>query len=406
VTNEILCQICGKSVKDYLPNHLVEDHNISVEQYLGTYPNAPTVSTRLLTRYEASTKDVVRKAAPDPSQLKIKIGNLPFLVNAEVPEEVCLPLPQHYRIPEKEPLAGDIQQVLVMLRNKRSVYVWGMPGCGKDALFHAFSWMTRTPAIIRQMVPNTDVESWFFSRSFDQQGTYWEEGVLLKALRDGYTTASGKKVPYLVLITDFDRADSSQMEQLRLNLDSIQGRVQGPKGVFPIFPGTVIVATGNTPGGGDTRARMSSNVIDGSIMDRWKVIQFHWMHWEDEKKVLKNKFPKVFSTFPKLEDKLGRATLTLRNKINSNELMAEFTHRSLCHILEQTQDTLDILKELKKPIPDNLMAKTLRVWLDGIPDEDNRGIARAVFDAEFRTLPEGNVSHIDKKNVVGFANAR
>jgi hypothetical protein len=397
VANEIRCKVCGAEVKDYLPDHLIEAHGMTVEQYLAANPGAPTVSDRLLERFRKEQKVSKREAPPTPNKLSVSIGGVLFPVNANVPEDACLPLPPHYRVPTKGLLGDDVQHALCLIRHKRPLYVWGLPGSGKDALFHAVSWYTRTPAIIRQVQPGTDIQSWFYSRAFNQNGTYWEEGDVLKALRDGYLTPDGQRVPYMVLITDFDRADREQVEHIRLVIDSIQGRVPGPGGkVFNLFPGTLVVATGNSSGGGDPRARVSANVIDASIMDRWKVLQFHWMDWGDEEIIVTKKFPLLFQKFPSLSGKMGRVTNKLRGEIMNGNLMAEFSHRAICHILEHAQDMLELSLEKGRKPSAQLMSWAVRVWLDGLPDEDNREQAVHILDPEFRTLPEGDTSHIGK----------
>jgi predicted RecA/RadA family phage recombinase len=103
-------------------------------------------------------------------------------------------------------------------------------------------------------------------------------------------------VPYLVLISDLDRATKNQAEALRLILDSITGRVQGPDGrVHKVLDGTKIVATANSSGSGDTSGRcISSNPIDASILDRFEVkIRFNAMDWRDEVEILKQEFPQL-----------------------------------------------------------------------------------------------------------------
>jgi len=153
-------------------------------------------------------------------------------------------MPDHYRVPLFGALGEDVEHALTALAFRRSLYLWGLPGSGKDALIHAWSAMTRTPAILRQIRPGADIEGWFFSRAFDEKGTYWEEGDVLVALRDGYLSESGRQIPYLVLLTDFDRAEKEQAESIRLIADSIQGRVDGPGGkTYPVLPGSIVTAT-------------------------------------------------------------------------------------------------------------------------------------------------------------------
>ncbi|MDP2735749.1 MAG: hypothetical protein Q8P12_06095 [bacterium] len=283
------------------------------------------------------------------------------------------------------------------LRMRRSLYIHGLPGSGKDALIHAFSAITRTPGMIRQVRPGADVEGWFFARGFNESGTCWEEGEILRALRDGYLCTDGRRVPYLILFTDFDRADQEQAESIRLITDSIQGRVDGPGGqTAPVLPGTIITGTGNTSGGGDERGRMvSANLLDASLMDRWeRVLQFHWMEWDDEEPILKAKFPVLAQAYGQsLWDKFKQITKVLREAIQDDKLAGEFSHRALCAIFGHATDIL-ILSGGKPP--KDLFKKAVRVWIDKLPDRDNRENAVHMMDPHLGLLPLGDINHIFK----------
>lgn len=388
--NMITCRVCGDSIKDFLPKHLAERHALTVAKYHEKFPGSPTVSVRLQNRYDAIPVPR-RYLPPDPTKLEFRFAGIKFNINSDVLEEHCLPLPDLYAVPKYGDLSEDVQHVAVALKHHRSTYIWGLPGSGKDATIHAWSYLTRTPSIIRQVKPGTDIESWFFSRGFDKDSTIWEEGEVLKALRDGYLTSTGRRIPYLILITDFDRANRDQAEHLRLITDSIQGRVDGPAGrIYRVMPGTRIVATANTSGGGDERGRMiSANPLDASLLDRFeRKIQFHWMLWEDEGPIVKSKFPGLFQTYPNLEAKFRDITTALRKQVLDGDLHGEFSHRALCHILSHASD---ILAESDKKLPENLMGIAARVWLDGLPDEENRLIAKRAMDAHFKTLNKLNL---------------
>jgi len=380
--------------KDYLTPHLLEKHNMTAGEYQTKYPGAPVASQRLMSSYQNKTRNTRRAHPISPDNLTITFARIPFTVNWDVPESACLPLPSHYIIPTTGKLGEDIQHAVTGLKYHRSQYIWGMPGSGKDALFHAWSALTRTPAIIKQIKPGTDIEAWFFTRSFDKNATYWEEGLVLKALRDGYLTQSGRRIPYMVLITDFDRADREQGEHLRLITDSIKGRVDGPAGeTYVVLPGTYIVATANTAGSGDERGRMiSANPLDASLLDRFeRKFQFHWMEWKDEEPILMAKFPILAQRTPSIFQKIGAITKSLRQQILSGDLYGEFSHRGVCSILGHAQD---VLCQNGNKIPSNLLRLASRAWLDGLPDEENREIATKAMDPHFTMLDEGNTSHV------------
>ena len=393
----IPCRECGATIPDYLANHLLESHGLAVTEYLAKYPGSPTVSARLLKRHQTEHPNVRRAPPPAPTELTITLANVEFSVNPLVPAAACLPLPEHYRVPQFGELGDDICFVVVALHERRSCYIWGMPGTGKDAFFHYWSWVTRTPAMIRQIKPGTDIEAWYFSRGFTEKGTFWEEGEVTRALRDGYEIldASGTmiRIPYLVLLTDFDRADPDQAEQLRLVADSIKGRIDGPAGkVFDVLPGTILAATANTSGGGDERGRMiSARPIDGSLLERFDIgLQFHAMDWRDEEPILRAKFPLLVQRCPSAFAKLGDATKLLRDAIAKDELHCEFSHRGLCSVARMAEDMLRCNKG--KSVPKNLLALASRVWLDRLPDRENRDKARKIMDPKLGTLDDGDVA--------------
>jgi MoxR-like ATPase len=393
--NLIRCMECSEEVKDFLGGHLQDKHRLATSEYQVKYPGAPTMSERLWDRFQESIKNVRRTPLPDPATLTVTLApGLTFPVNWDVPESACLPLPSHYRVPEFGQLGVDVTHALLALLCQRSLYIWGMPGTGKDALFHAWSWKTRTPAIIRPVKPGADIEGWFFSRAFNEKGTFWEEGEVLRALRDGYVTATGRRVPYLLLVTDFDRADRQQAEHLRLIADSILGRVDGPAGrTYNVLPGTIIAATANTAGGGDERGRMiSANPIDASLMDRFeRKIQFHWMDWQDEGPILRAKFPVLVQKVPSVFTKMEDVTKKLRDAIAKDDLHAEFSHRAICSILGHAEDIVRVTNR----VDPYLLSFAKRVWVDGLPDEENRKKADQIMSPTMGgILPEGDKSHI------------
>jgi MoxR-like ATPase len=382
----LTCAVCGATTADWIGDHLAADHNMTVEAYRAAYPGAVIVSPRVQAR--AVPPASLRRQPPSltaPLTVKLTPKGMEFPVNIGVPAEVCLPEPDNYKVPEYGDLSHDVAFALVGLQKGRSLFIWGPPGTGKDALFHYWSAKTRTPGIIKQVVPGTDIESWFFSRSFNEHGTSWDEGDVLRALRDGYLCEDGTRVPYIILFSDLDRAQKDQAEYMRLIIDSISGRVQGPAGkTYPVLPGTRIVATANTSGGGDSTGRMvSSNPLDGSLLNRWNYkLKFHLMDWKDEEPIVQAKFPLLVARVPTIFDSLGRATVAMRAAIADQTIYGEFSHRDVCHILMAATDLL--MNTTSDKAKTNLLKKAIRVWLDGLPDEDTRKAAVNILDPHIK----------------------
>lgn len=378
----IACAICN-SQHEFLGNHVQEAHNMSLMDYQSAHPGAPVVSLALYEKFKEERSAKRRTGAPALEDLKVEFAKLNLPVNTDVPADVCLPLPPSYRLPSNGKLGNDVQDAAIAMAMNRSTYIWGLPGSGKDAFVHAFSALTRTPAEIFSVRPGEDIQAWFFSRSFDQNGTTWEEGRLLQIARDGYTTPDGRKVPYLILISDVDRADKAQAESLRLILDSISGRIKGPGGVtFPVLPGTIFAFTANSAGAGDTRGRcLSSNPIDASLLDRVeRKFEFHWMDWADEGPILQEKFPLLFEKAPGIYGAMEKVTEAIRQAIAMEELYCEFSHRALCSWLGFAQDIITTTGKVHS----NLLKRSARAWLDGLPDEETRLGAQRIIDPHIK----------------------
>jgi hypothetical protein len=390
------CEICGTH-HHWIGDHLAEVHDLTVEAYLALYPGAATCSAELVASYETASKK--RRKVAEASGLAVNFAGVSFPVDSRVPASACLPMPSHYAIPKEGKLAKDIQDVIIAIKRHRSVWVWGAPGTGKDAVFSALCAMTRRPSLLFTIVQGADVTAWKFSRSFNAQGTSWEEGALLKALRDGYVTESGERIPYLIVLSDFDRATRQQAEELRQILDSIQGRISGPTGeIWPVLPGTVIVATANSSGAGDTTGRcISANPIDASILDRFeRKIRFHAMDPRDEEPVIRAKFPVLAGKMPDAISCMMRATVAVREGVEKEEVYCEWSHRTLCAWAGAAEDIMETISG--KHHLASLLKRAARVVLDGMPDADARENVKRIMDPHIKggMVNEGDTAHIDR----------
>ena len=390
------CQRCGFQAH-WLGDHLTEVHGITIKSYLVAFPGAATASRALAQELEGITSNAIqRRPPPNIRELSVNFAGSRCPVNWDVPASDCLSLPECYRVPQHGTLAEDCRDAVLPLVDGGGAYIYGLPGSGKDAFVHAFCALTRTPSEIFQVEPNVDMRAWFFSRSFDKDGTEWEEGKLLTMARDGYTTRTGRKIPYIILITDFDRATKAQAESLRLIVDTIGGRIKGPRGeTYPVFPGTQIVCTANTMGAGDARGRCTSaNVIDAAILDRLgPKFEFHMMDWRDEGIVCQEKFPLLVQRVPGVFPQVGAATAALRAAVAADELYAEFSHRALCEWLRQVDR---IIRYTPGVAPTGILKRAARVVINGMPDAETRLEAERLIDPHIQggAVDQGTTDHI------------
>ncbi len=332
---------------------------------------------------EAAYRDMTpgRSTAPMPADLKIRVLGIDLPVDVGVPESVCLPIPTGYMHPTKGKARAAHKRVALAVKKSRKVFVWGAPGTGKDAIFHALSYKMGIPAEIRTFNPNTDVNHWFFSREIGANGTSWSYSNLWRALTEGYTGADGITRPYMIVFSDIDRATPEQLEAFRLLLDTTSGRITGPTGdVFTILPGTRFVFTANSCGTGDATGRMSSQAMDASMLDRMgRFVEFDYMAWSDEEMILRSKFPTVVEADSDLLSQLGGAVTAVREAIKQGTLYAELTHRGICEVMMEVEDLLD---EAGDKVPANLLRKGLNAWLSRLGDQ--RLAAKALCDAAIK----------------------
>lgn len=406
-----MCAICGHK-SHWLGPHLEGEHSLTVEQYLKKHPGAPTASEEVFNQLQNKARGIRRREPPPVFDLEADLLNFKVPVHPDVPERACLPMPDHYRFAEHGYLRADMEDAAISILRGRTGLIFGPPGTGKDAFVHAIASLTRRPSLMKQIQPAADIQSWFYSRSFDQEGTDWEYGTLFKAITEGYRIPdgprAGQRIPYLVLLTDLDRATKAQMEAFRLIFDSIDGRVEGPGGeVFEVLPGTQFIATANTSGGGDPRGRMvSANVIDGSMMDRFDfAVEFHLMDWQDEELICKQKFPLIAKYAPDMFPLVGRATGKLRSAVDQGSLYAEFSHRAVCRWFRKAEDIVAMTGK----VPNDLVLRSMSSWMGLLPDEESRNYARSLIENDIQGGITGrNVDRSDESDdpLAGFGAPR
>jgi MoxR-like ATPase len=383
------CSVCGHAAH-YLGPHLLEAHGLTEDTYTG-----PVTSPALDAAYDQHIKGK-RRTAPDLSKpLTTSFSGVDLRVDTDVPAEACLPLPAGYRVPENGRLADEIRRVVVRFKaGNRPIWVWGSPGTGKDAVFAALSARTRRPCIVFNIAPDVDVSAWLATRAFSTEGTFWEEGQLLKALRDGYLAPNGRRVPYLIVLSDLDRAARSQMEPLRAILDSLGGRVQAPNGMHQVLPGTLVVATANTSGGGDSTGKYTASSVDTSILDRFSYkVTFHNMDVRDEEPIVRGKYPALAARFPELVPTLLKAVTAIRDAIEKEEVFVDFGHRTVCNWLDATAAEASCYKGADFS---RMLRSGLQDILAGCPDEDTREAIKRLVDPHLKggAVDEGDTSHI------------
>lgn len=376
-----VCAICSAKA-EWIGEH-IKEHGIDITYYISLYPGSPTIQKSLLSLYKKSQKGIEKKAF-DPSSASIDFAGISIPINLDVPPSACLSPVSGYIIPRHGHLGKDVQDVVISVKNKRSLWVHGPQGAGKDALFHAICSSARIPSLMFAVVQGADLQSWRFTRSFNANGTSWEEGLLLKAVRDGYKTKSGRVVPYLIVLSDIDRATRQQAEELRKILDTTDSCIQGPGGeTYPVLPGTTITATANTAGRGDNTGHyISSNPMDSSILDRFeRFVGFHEMDPRDEKEILINRYKEFHQEYPNFIQSAMSLSFKIREAIKNGSVYSKFSHRALSSWIGTARD---LSKELKFQKESDLLKRSMRNFIDAAPNEESKMALGRVIDPHIK----------------------
>jgi MoxR-like ATPase len=385
----IKCPYAGCSFEDptQVLLHLKEFHRISAREIAQLIPEGEHLWVDEIEPPFAGTRVPRRE-----QDLILSFCGVKAQVHLGVSEESCLPLPKHWKMPTRGRIADAMRRATISLKNSLPVFIQGPAGTGKDAFFHAWSHFTRQPAEIYSIAPDADIGAWLFSRELTKDGTSWSYGRLWKQLTEGFVLPSGARIPFLIILSDIDRAAPSQVEYLRMILDTIEGRVKSPDGgTVSILPGTIIAATANSMGASDSRgAYISARPMDASILSRFGVkIHFPYWDWEDEAQILQATSPDVMAdrTMSSLIQKVRDA---IRDEIKQGRIMAEFGLRELISWVR----FISILLKEGMNLSRATASFALLNILDGLPDQANQQV---LISRLAKDLPDLAALSKDKK---------
>ena len=411
MSNLPVCAICGFSAHS-LVNHIQEAHNMSLEAYATAHPNAPLVSQEALDKINARRK---RRSAPvAPQDLRALFHDFDMDINLDVEVGVCGAngvRPAHYKLPSYGKAKQIIFDICLDIESGASQLIYGPAGTGKDAFWLNYSWVTRTPCMSIQINPDVDISKVLFSHEIDaQKGTHYKMGALAKALTEGYVSPkTGRRVPYLIVLTDIDRCDPAQGEHLRLMLDSVSKRIQHPEGhTIPVLDGTRIVATANSIGNGSARYS-SAQVMDASILSRFdSKWEFTTLDWRDESNIVKAKFPLLARLCGGMKydggdffDNIGNVVGAIRKAVKDGSIEMEFGHRELCGWMKHMQSRVVFYHKRGRKIPTTLVKDSFRQVRNAV-DEGMHAQLDMLVDTFIRggVIDQGNTSHIGSGELV------
>jgi MoxR-like ATPase len=232
-----------------------------------------------------------------------------------------------------------------MLATKVHTYIQGVAGSGKDTIVEQICSEFRIPFKAFAFKDGINANNWVCRtelRSTANGGTesVVADGELAKAVR-GFKGKDGKMYPYVILLSDMDRARPQDLEILRNALqlgnsayliDNVRG------GAIPVLEGTIFVATGNTGVDGDPNGTMIANPIDASIINRFARIRAELPTKDQETKIILADYPRLDKPQAKL---IVDCLDVMRNTIKTLGLPLEVSLRDASMLAKSSLALLD-----------------------------------------------------------------
>ena len=213
---------------------------------------------------------------------------------------------------ENNPNSWQYRLTLNLLDNTHTIAIGGAGG-GKDVFLDAFAKAYNRPIAKFAFKEGVNPQGWISRETLKPDGKGGVESV--KVIGD-LTKAclglekDGKKYPYVILFSDFDRAEPAQMEFLRQALQlggdayltcPIDGQI------YPILEGTTFYFTANSGVDGDGRRGMLTKERDASITNRLNAVIVPPATESFEIKVVMGEYPQLDLPMAKLLIKSLRA---------------------------------------------------------------------------------------------------
>ncbi len=258
------------------------------------------------------------------------------------------------------------------LGERRSMYVFGPTGTGKNTLAEAFASDLGYEFARYSFNAGSDIESLFSVVSLDADGTHKEFGSFASDLQGRVDPVTGELRPVYIVIDDVDRTPPSVMEVLRQILENTCKKVLVPelKQEFFIHPQTVIYATANTRGRGDNSSHyVSAEVQDVSMLNRFdRYVSLPHLTATQIHQVLVHRYPEAASSFGEGINQISK----LASEILSNKSGLAVGLREILGLLEVAYDLSRFVSRSAKNWWPTLIREAAQSTLLGRFDDKSR----------------------------------
>lgn len=387
---KVKCKVCeshgqDNSLHHFLYDHLEDAHAMSLGDYVEKFGSESVFASNEV--WEMFTKNApdTRKGTKRFDNV-IKVGGI-SLERREGDLTYPFERPSHYQYPKKGKASKAVERVARAVKYQRHLFIYGPAGAGKSAVIRALSNDMNIEASHYPMREGLDPELYLgkeavvIDEATGMNKTQFIKGKLLKDL-EGRLGADGVRRGVCLLMDDFDRAPAEYHEVFRHILEDNASNVFVPElGInIDVHPDTRIIATANSAGRGDMTGYYSSvQELDESILDRFqRVVEFHFLEEEEEKGILKKKFPNLYKADPTYFDDVIKVSGDIREMINNNDIFASFSHRRLVQWLQSAEELL--LENGGKVYP-GLLREASRDWLEWYDQHTRDMVIKRTLDA-------------------------
>ena len=316
MTDKIKCEICGAQIHS-VQMHLKTDHpEITVEQYIRDYPEAPLMSE--LAKAKLAEKRAAKTPSDDGHKLEMAGTAAAATVSTLVPkgsvvkkafhevfnlgkvkaamsskgDAIPISVIANPEEPDMVPTSSDdyvydideLKNVILGLELNIPTYVWGHKGSGKSELFEQIAARCGRAFMRVQHTVNTE-ESHIVGQWTVKDGhTVFEFGPLPLAMLNGWTYCAD----------EYDFALPSVLSVYQAVLEGkalVIKEAPADKRIIKPHPNFRFVATGNTNGSGDeTGLYQGTNIQNSANYDRFgMVIHKQYMKKQAESLILQNR---------------------------------------------------------------------------------------------------------------------
>lgn len=347
---EVECAACGYKAHSLI-RHLLAEHDLTATQYKQYYPKhriASRVATEIIRRMDR-TATRIEDLRQFTDQFAT-VSNQPELIAAiektfegapDVPAELQAFVPE---VPEEYFFHEQDAKILAYgMRTGRNVYMEGPTGCGKTT--HAENVLGTAGRPVRRVNMHGDVTVANFvgQMKANDQGTYFDEGVLPWCMKKG--------VP--LVLDEIDYTPPHIGAILNSVLDAGMLFIADTNETVRAEVGFAIIATANTGGKGDKfGAYTGTEVLNTAFLNRFQLkLQCDYLPQEEEVQMLAGRYPSVDLAAIR---KMVQAAFEIRGAFKQGNLGITFSTRQLVEYFAMQPELGD----------KDVLAVTLLNWLD------------------------------------------